>query len=197
MFLPKPVTLSTDRVQLQPLTMEHLVDFHQAANVDDQWRWIRPNPCTTIEATKQWMQTAFDAQAAGSEVPFAIIDKASGKLIGSTRYLTIRPGDRGLEIGHTWVNSDYHRTHVNSSAKFLLLQHAFETLDALRVEFKTHEMNERSRNAIGRLGAQFEGIMRRNRILPDGSIRNTALFSITDTDWPQVKAKLLKSVERI
>lgn len=197
MFEPKPVTLSTDRVELQPLTMAHLEAFHKAANFDDQWVWVRSNPCTTIDATRQWMQTALDNAAEGIEVPFAIIDKVSGQLVGSTRYLTIRPNDHGLEIGHSWINRDFHRTYVNSSAKFLLLRHAFESLNAIRVEFKTHEKNQRSRNAIGRLGAQLEGVMRNHRILLDGTVRNTALFSITDADWPTVKQKLLAAVERV
>lgn len=197
MFDPKAIVLSTDRVELQPLTIHHLEAFHQAANHDSQWTWVRPNPCANIEMTREWLETALEAASAGNEVPFVIIDKVSGTLVGSTRYLSIHRADRGLEIGHSWINRDYHRSYINSSAKFLLLRHAFESLGAIRVEFKTHEKNQRSRNAIGRLGAQFEGLMRQNRILPDGSLRNTALFSILDNEWPEAKRRLLSAVERV
>lgn len=195
MFSPKPVTLSTDRVELQPLSLSHLTEFHQAANFDHQWTWVRPNPCTTIEQTQQWIEQALQGAEQGTEVPFVIIDKASNKLIGSTRYLSIARNDRGIEIGHTWLNHQFHRSYVNSSAKFLLLRHAFETLGAIRVEIKTHEKNERSRIAISRLGAKLDGVLRQNRILPDGSIRNTALYSIIDSEWPQVKDFLSQAID--
>lgn len=193
---PAPITLATDRIELRPLTMSYLHAFHQAANVDSQWQWVRDNPCATVEQTRQWIQTALDGQKANNEVPFVIFDKASEQLIGSTRYLSIRHADKGLEIGHTWLNERFHRSYANASAKYLLLEHAFEALGAMRVEFKTHEKNQRSRNAIARIGAQFEGIMRKHRILPDGSVRNTAIFAMTDEDWPQAKVKLLQSVTR-
>jgi RimJ/RimL family protein N-acetyltransferase len=197
MFEPKAVTLSTDRIELQPLTLEHATAFQQAADDDRIWTWMVPNPCKTLAATEQWIEGALAQAQNGSQVPFVTIDKASGKLVGSTRYLTIMRADRGLEIGHTFINPVFQRSYVNSHAKFLMLRHAFEQLGAIRVEFKTHEKNDKSRNAIGRLGAQFEGILRQQRILPDGSYRNTALFSILDNEWPDVKQRLLKAVERI
>ncbi len=197
MFNPQPVILSTDRIELQPLSLDHAEAFHLATNDDAIWTWMVPNPCKTLEATKQWIATALAERDAGRQVPFATIDKASGKLVGSTRFLTIMRDDKGIEIGHTWINPAFQRGYVNSHAKYCMLQHAFETLGAIRVEFKTHENNQKSRNAIARLGAQFEGIMRQQRILPTGELRNTALFSIIDGEWPEVKQQLLTQLARI
>jgi RimJ/RimL family protein N-acetyltransferase len=196
MFNPQPVTLSTDRIQLEPLTLEHCEAFHLAANEEEVWTWTVPNPCKTVDATKKWIETALAHRDTGAQLPFVTIDKASGKVVGSTRFLSISIPDRGIEIGHTFINPKFQRCYVNSHAKFLMLLHAFETLGAIRVEFKTHEKNQKSRNAIGRIGAQFEGILRQNRILPDGKIRNTAIFSILDSEWPEVKQRLLGVLER-
>jgi RimJ/RimL family protein N-acetyltransferase len=197
MFNPQPITLSTDRIELQPLGLNHAEAFHLATNDDAIWTWMVPNPCKTIEATQKWIAAALAERDAGRQVPFITIDRASGKLIGSTRYLNIMRADKGIEIGHTWITPEFQQSYVNSHAKYSMLQHAFETLGAIRVEFKTHESNQKSRNAILRLGAQFEGIMRQQRILPNGNLRNTALFSIIDGEWPQVKQQLLSQLERI
>jgi RimJ/RimL family protein N-acetyltransferase len=130
----------------------------------------------------------------GEHVPFAIFDNESGELVGSTRYCSIKRVDRNLEIGFTFITPKYQRSYINTHTKYCLLKHAFEELGAIRVEFKTHEKNDKSRNAIARLGAKFEGILRHQRILSNGTFRNTAIFSIIDKEWPTVKSKLEASM---
>lgn len=193
MFTVKPVNLSSDRIMLSPLTLDHSEAFHRAANFADIWHWVRANPCTTVAATRLWIEEALAEQQADRQVPFVIIDKSTGTLVGSTRYLSIDAANRGLEIGHTFITPAFHRTFVNRHAKYCLLQHAFEQLGAIRVQFKTHEHNQRSRTAITRMGACFEGIARQQRILPDGKVRNTAIFSIIDSEWPTIKSQLLSN----
>jgi len=191
MFLPKPITLKTDKVTLCPLSQEHLDAFYQAGSFPEIWRWSLPDKCTSIDATKAWLQYSQGMMEKGEHVPFAIFDNDSGEFVGSSRYCTIKREDRNIEIGFTFITPKYQRSHINTHAKYCLLKHAFEDLNAIRVEFKTHENNDKSRNAIARLGAKFEGILRNQRILSDGSFRNTAIFSILDTEWQIVKEKLL------
>ncbi|MFT4927021.1 MAG: RimJ/RimL family protein N-acetyltransferase [Phenylobacterium sp.] len=194
---PQALALSSDKILLTPLTREHAEAFHQAAKDNVVWTWtIASNPCKTLQGTQQWIETALAEHEAGRQLPFVIIDKASGKLVGSTRYLSINHANFGIEIGHTFISPAFQRTYVNSHAKYCLLNHAFEQLGAIRVELKTHERNEKSRNAIARIGASFEGIARNNRILPDGTIRNTAIFAMTREDWPQAKQQLLTYIDR-
>ena len=140
---------------------------------------------------RRWFDAALANAEAGTERPFATIDRASGRAIGSSRYLSIVPEHRRLEIGWTWVGSAFQRTGANREAKLLQLTHAFETLGANRVEFKTHSGNERSRNALAGIGATFEGVFRNHMIMPDGSIRHSAYFSVTAEDWPVVKGRLV------
>jgi len=189
-FEPLPIELTSDKVLIRPLKLEDSEAFFQAGNYPELWRWVQPNHCQSLVSAQQWVTDSIEQQSQGLQIPFAIIDRASGAFIGSTRYCSIRIKERGIEIGHTFIKPKYQRTFVNSHCKFLLLQHAFETLEAIRVELKTHENNHQSRNAIGRLGATFEGIIRNHRILPDGSVRNTAIFSITDQQWPAAKQGL-------
>lgn len=192
MFKPQPVTLDFKAIQLRPLTLDDVEIFHHCANDDRIWTWMTPNPCTTLDATEQWIKLALSED----HVPFIIIDKNSGEMAGSTRYLNIYRQDKGLEIGHTFLNPKFWRTHINTQNKFCLLQHAFEDLGAIRVALRTHEKNQRSRNAISRIGAQFEGILRHHRILPTGDIRNTAVFSFIDSEWPEAKQQLLNRMEQ-
>ena len=190
MFLPKAVELSTDKVVLRPLLPEHLEAFYRAGNFPEIWRWMQPNPCASLATAAEWLRLSQERYRQGEHVPFAIFDKTSQALVGSTRYCHIDRDNRGLEIGFTFVTPAFQRTYVNTHAKYCLLAHAFEQLDAIRVQFKTHEKNQASRTAIARLGAVFEGIIRNQRILPDGSLRNSALFSITRDEWPGVKQQL-------
>jgi len=133
--------------------------------------------------------------ANGEHVPFAIFDNDSGQFVGSTRYCSINTADKSLEVGFTFITPEFQRSYINTHAKYCLLKHAFEELGAIRVEFKTHESNNKSRKAIERLGAKFEGVLRNQRILPDGSYRNTAIFSVIATEWPTVKKALQEKME--
>jgi RimJ/RimL family protein N-acetyltransferase len=195
MFKSTTITLSTNKVTLRPLTMEHLADFFTVGSFPDIWTWSLPDKCTSIEATEDWLTYSQNMKEKGLHVPFAIFDNNSGKFVGSTRYCSINTEDRSVEIGFTFITPQFQRSYINTHAKYCMLKHAFESLNAIRVEFKTHEKNEKSRNAISRLGAKFEGILRNQRILPDGSYRNTAIFSVTNNEWTAVKRNLQEKME--
>ena len=195
-FNPQPVTLCSDKVTLRPLALEDTVSFYEAGNDPQLWEWVIPNQCESLTTARQWIESSLESLKQGEHIPFVIIDNSSNRIIGSTRYCSIVSADRGIEIGFTFIAADFQRSYVNTHAKFLLLQHAFEQLGAIRVQLKTHENNQRSRKAIARIGGVFEGIVRHQRIQSDGSIRNTALFSITHLEWPQVKATLEKAMKR-
>jgi len=147
-------------------------------------------PVRTVEEMAAYIETALQEQERGVSLPFALIEKATGRAIGSTRYGNIDCTYRRVEIGWTWVAREWQRTAVNTEAKYLLLRHAFETLGCIRVELKTDSLNERSRAAILRIGAQEEGIFRNHMITANGRIRHTVYFSIVDSEWPAVKARL-------
>jgi RimJ/RimL family protein N-acetyltransferase len=185
-----PVTLEGDIVRLEPLALRHVDDLARVALDPDLWRWV-PNAVTTREDLEAYVDKALEEYQAGSALPFAVIERASGRAIGSTRYAAIERAHRRLEIGWTWYGVAWHRTGVNTESKLLLLTHAFEELGAVRVELKTDALNERSRSAILRLGAQQEGILRNHMVIADsGRIRDTVYFSIIEREWPQVKARL-------
>jgi RimJ/RimL family protein N-acetyltransferase len=185
----QPVTLEGSRVRLEPLRADHLADLSLVAFDPLLWQWTIMGPQDEV-GLRRWVESALANAEAGIERPFATIDLASGRAIGSSRYLSIVPEHRRLEIGWTWVATSFQRTGVNREAKLLQLSHAFETLGANRVEFKTHAKNERSRNALVGLGATFEGVFRNHMIMPDGSIRHSAYYSVVSEEWPQIKAKL-------
>ena len=185
-----PITLEGDIVRLEPLALRHVDDLERVAFDPDLWRWV-PTQVANRDELEAYVDEALDEQARGVALPFAVIGKRDGRAIGSTRYGAISRSDRRLEIGWTWYGRAWHRTGVNTESKLLLLRHAFETLGAIRVELKTDVLNERSRNAILRLGAQQEGIFRNHRIIPgSGRIRDTVYFSVIDREWPAVKARL-------
>jgi RimJ/RimL family protein N-acetyltransferase len=152
---------------------------------------VHLDPLDTYHA-KEWIEQACEESAAGRQIPFAIIHLASGRAVGSTRYLDIRREDRGIEIGWTWLGKAYQRTAMNTECKWLLLRHAFETLAAHRVQLKTDLRNLASQRAIERLGAVREGVLRRHMLLPDGHLRDSVYYSILDTEWPAVKERLLR-----
>ena len=139
---------------------------------------------------RNWVMDIMNRGLRGTDLPFAVIDLASGRVAGATRYLNVMPNDRGLEIGGTWYGLDFQRTAINTECKYLLMSHAFETLHAIRVQLKTDSRNERSQNAIERLGAKKEGVLRNHMILPDGYFRHSVFYSILDTEWPDVKKNL-------
>ncbi|MHB8626022.1 MAG: GNAT family N-acetyltransferase [Aggregatilineales bacterium] len=188
-----PVTLDGQFVQLQPLTEAHWQALWDVGSDEALWKLI-PNPVRTPEAMRAYVETALDAQRQGTMLPFVIVHRATNQIVGSTRYLDIDKRNHGLEIGSTWIGVAWQRTAVNTEAKYLLLQHAFETLQCIRVQLKTDVLNEQSRNAILRIGAKPEGIRRNHIITASGRIRDSIYFSIIDAEWPAVKAALIEKL---
>jgi RimJ/RimL family protein N-acetyltransferase len=184
-----PVMLQGEHVRLEPLAKAHLAALAEAGLDEELWRWI-PVPVRTVDEMAAYVETALGEQKRGVSLPFAIVEKATGRAIGSTRYGNIDHTHHRVEIGWTWVAREWQRTAVNTEAKYLLLRHAFETLGCMRVELKTDSLNERSRAAILRIGAREEGIFRNHMITASGRIRHTVYFSIIDSEWPAVKARL-------
>lgn len=185
----QPVTLEGSLVRLEPLEPRHLADLVLVAFDQALWQWTIARPQDEA-GLRQWFDAALANADAGTEQPFATIDRASGRAVGSSRFLSIVPEHRRLEIGWTWVATAFQRSGANREAKLLQLTYAFETLGANRVEFKTHARNERSRTALAGIGATFEGVFRSHMIMPDGSLRDSAYFSVIAGEWPAVKAGL-------
>src|SRR5882757_3801698 len=184
-----PITLEGVQVRLEPLAKTHLAGLADVGLDEELWRWI-PTAVRTREEMAAYIETALSEQNHGVSLPYAIVEKATGRTIGSTRYGNIDRTHHRVEIGWTWVARDWQRTAVNTEAKYLLLKHAFETLGCMRVELKADSLNERSRAAILRIGAREEGIFRNHIITASGRIRHTVYFSIIDSEWPAVKARL-------
>lgn len=193
---PTPVVLYGDAVRLEPLDVTHADDLLAAGADPDIWRYLPiPQPRTRAEV-RQWIDQAWKLAATGDELPFALIDPESGRAVGSTRYLDIHRDWRTLEIGWTWLAASAQRTAVNTETKLLLLTHAFEDQGALRVQFKTDARNLRSQQAIERLGAVKEGVLRKYRIAHDGYVKDGVFYSIVDDEWPAVKARLAARLAR-
>jgi N-acetyltransferase len=189
------VVLDGSIVRLEPLTEDH-VDALAAVGLDEAvWRWVTVD-VRTREALASWVADALAEEAAGTGLPFATVERSTGRPIGSTRFLNIDRRNRHVEIGWTWVAPAWQRTGANREAKLLMLRHAFETLGCLRVEFKTDSLNDRSRAALLGIGATFEGIFRNHVISQGGRIRHSAWYSVTDTDWPTVRERLELSLRR-
>jgi RimJ/RimL family protein N-acetyltransferase len=185
-----PITLEGATVRLEPLTLGHIPALAAVGLDSELWRWV-PTVMVTASDMRAYVAEALDEQRRGLSLPFAIVDRASGRVIGSTRFANIDVPNRRVEIGWTWLAREFQRTRANTEAKLLLLTHAFETLGAIRVELKTDALNAQSRNAILRLGAVQEGIFRKHKIIPhQGRVRDTVYFSILDTEWPAVKSRL-------
>jgi N-acetyltransferase len=185
----EPVVLQGRHVRLEPLTREHVAGLSEVGLDQELWRWI-PTPVRTSQEMAEYVETALKEQAAGTSLPFAQIEAATGKVIGSTRYGNIDRIHHRVEIGWTWVAPQWQRTAANTEAKYLLLRHTFETLGCNRVELKTDSLNAKSRAAILRIGAQQEGIFRNHMITSTGRIRHTVYFSIVNSEWPEVKVRL-------
>ena len=193
MAFVEPVTLEGRHVLLSPMTRARAdaiaAALGEAAADGNMWE----SKVTTIprpEGARAYVDVALAELDAGVSMPFVTIDRASGRTVGSTRYMSIEAPHRRLEIGTTWIGKSFQRTAINTEAKYLMLRHAFETLRCIAVDLRTHEKNLQSRAAIERLGAKLDGILRNHRIMPDGSLRNTATYSIIDSEWPEVKARL-------
>jgi len=185
----QPVTLTGSRATLEPLSTGQAAGLREAAADGDLhrlWYTSVPSP-DRVEAE---IARRLGLQDAGSMMPFCITDTRSGQPIGMTTYMNIDQANRRLEIGSTWYRASVQRSGVNTECKHLLLTHAFETLEAVAVEFRTHFMNRQSRAAIERLGAKQDGILRSHMVLPDGSLRDTVVYSIIRGEWPAVKANL-------
>lgn len=184
-----PTTLSGPVARLEPLRPDHLDALCAIGLNDVIWRWY-PTPVRSRDEMAAWIDLALVEQAAGRMLPFVTIDQASGRVSGSTRYLAIDRPNRHVEIGYTWLGKDFQRSGLNRAAKLLMLSHAFEVWGCSRVEFKTDSNNVQSRTALAGIGAVEEGTFRNHVIRADGSLRHSVYFSITDREWPGVKARL-------
>jgi RimJ/RimL family protein N-acetyltransferase len=184
-------------VRLEPLARRHEKGLFEAAQDQRIWRWMHYDAGGSAESFHAWLEDALAASAAGTEAVFATVDTGTGKPVGSTRYLALRPEHRGLEIGWTWLAPAHWQTGANVEAKLLMLEHAFEHLGCLRVEFKTDARNERSRAALAALPAQFEGIFRKHMLVRGGERRDSAYYSIVDDEWPEVRDNLRRRIDAI
>ena len=193
---PTPVVLYGERARLEPLDHRHADQLTEEAQSDEIWRYMPvPRPANR-DAMVGLIDKAWKAAAEGVEVPFAIVDDASDRAVGSTRFIEIRRPDRALEIGWTWLGLSSQRTPINTECKLLLLRHAFEDLGALRVQLKTDGRNLTSQRSIERLGAVKEGVLRHHRLMWDGVFRDTVYYSILAPEWPAVKARLTELLGR-
>lgn len=187
------LTLNTDKVKLVPLTQAHLPELLIAGQAPNVFTWLFHNYCKDKETLEHWFANTAQHDP-NEQLVFAIVIADTNEVVGTTRFFRLDAHNKSLEIGHTFITEKWQRTFVNTHAKYLMLKHAFETLQLVRVNFATHERNEKSRNAIARLGAQFEGIARKHRLLPTGEFRNTAQFAMIDDDWPNAKLELEQSL---
>ncbi len=190
-------TLEGSFVRLEPLRADHAPLFWNVAKdaLDDIFRWF-PYAMKAEGDFVKMVEQAFDEQQRGVSVVFATVARDTGTVVGSTRFMNIDRSNRHVEIGSTWIAPAWQRTAVNTEAKYLMLRHAFEEWRCLRVEFKTDTLNERSRTAVLRLGAEQEGIFRKHMLTHTGRVRDSVYFSVIDTEWPAVKTRLEASLGR-
>jgi RimJ/RimL family protein N-acetyltransferase len=192
----KSVTLQGQHVRLEPMTEAHVPALAEIGVGQPFWDFMLYGNINTVDDMRSWVLDILSRAAKGADLPFVAVHLESGQVAGATRYLNIVPADRGLEIGGTWYGPQFQRTAVNTECKYLLLQHAFETLGCIRVQLKTDLRNERSQRAIERIGAVKEGVLRNHMILPDGRVRHSVFYSILDTEWPEVKQRLEELLAR-
>ena len=185
----EPVALSTDLLTLRLLSLGDVPALGEAASDGALWE-KRTTTVPRPEGFGEYVKKALELQAAGLALPFATVVRDGNRVVGSTRYMNIDAANHRVEIGTTWIGKTWQRTFVNTHAKFLMLRHAFEVLGCNAVEIRTHSQNDQSRAAIERLGAKLDGILRRHMIMPDGHIRDTAVYSIIAEEWPEVRARL-------
>jgi RimJ/RimL family protein N-acetyltransferase len=195
MAWPPPVTLRASRATLEPLAHKHRDDLVEAVKDGELWGlWY-----TTIPEPEKMgaeIDRRLSLQEKGSMLPFAVIDNASGKAVGMTTYMNIDAPQRRVEIGSTWYRRSVQRTEINSQCKLMLLAHAFEALNCIAVEFRTHFFNHQSRKGIERLGAKLDGVLRNHMVMPNGTMRDTCVYSIIAPEWPTVKAHLTYQLSR-
>lgn len=185
----KDVELESENIRLVPLSMEHKEALVNAATDGELWKlWFTSVP--NSENVTEYISAALEQKAKGLALPFAVIERTSGKVIGSTRFCNADPVNQRLEIGYTWYSKSYQKTSCNTECKLLLLTHAFESLDAIAVELRTSWHNQASRAAIARLGAKQDGVLRNHQKMPNGGYRDTVVFSIINIEWLSVKESL-------
>lgn len=190
-MINEPLILEGRAVRLEPLLPSHHDDLIRAAADGELWR-STVTVVPSSETMAAYIERALREKAGGRQFPFVIVHKPTGRVVGSTRYMSIEASHRRLEIGTTWLARSFQRTVVNTEAKYLLLQHAFEVLRCIRVEFLTDVLNEQSRTAIARLGARQDGVLRNHMIMPDGRYRDSACYSIIESEWPSVRQRLME-----
>ena len=184
-----PVLLEGASVRLEPLCAEHAQGLYSRGRVEADWAYLPRSCFVDMADARQWID---EALATPGHIPFALVETGKDKAVGSTRFLNIRPDHRSLEIGWTWLGEEWQRTGINTETKLLLLSHAFERLGCVRVEFKTDLRNERSQQALERIGARKEGILRNHMIVQGNYVRDSVYFSIIESEWPKVKKRLEK-----
>ena len=195
MSLVQPITLQGRGVRLEPLALEHEAGLAAAAADGELWR-IRVTSVPEPQDTRAYIETALTMREAGNRFAFAVLDEASGRVLGSTSYHDILPAVRRVEIGYTWYANSVQRTHVNTAAKLLMMGHAFDTLACHVVGWRTDNFNFASQRAIERLGAKKDGVIRGHALRRDGTIRDTVMYSMTAGEWPEARAQLLYLLQR-
>ncbi|MEN9983221.1 MAG: hypothetical protein RI918_1190 [Pseudomonadota bacterium] len=190
-----PVTLTANQLVLEPLALSHEDGLRAAAADGELWS-IRVTSVPKPEETRKYIEDALTMREAGSRFAFAVIEASTGKVLGSTSYHDILPAVKRVEIGYTWYGKSHQRSHVNSTCKLLMMQHAFETLDCNVVGWRTDNFNFASQAAIERLGARKDGIIRGHFMRRDGTIRDTVMYSMRSGEWPEAKAQLLYSLNK-
>ena len=191
-----PITLEGRHIRLEPLALAHHAGLCDVGLDESIWRWNPRAPMRTPDDMQRYIESALQQQAKGASLPFATVERASGRAVGSTRFAEIDVENRRVEIGYTWIAPPWQRTPVNTEAKYLMVRHAFETWGCVRVELKTDSLNERSRNAILRIGAKQEGILRNHMLTHSGRLRHSVYFSIIESEWPAVKAGIEAKLAR-
>ena len=191
---PQPVTLRSQRVNLEPLDRRHCDDLVEAVKDGALWTlWYTSVP--PPEGMQAEIERRLALHAAGSMLPFAVIDNTTERAVGMTTYMNVDAIHRRVEVGSTWYRKSVQRTALNTQCKLMLLTHAFETLDCIAVEFRTHAFNHQSRKAIERLGAKLDGVLRNHQIASNGTLRDTYVYSIIASEWPTVKANLVQATK--
>ncbi len=185
-----PITLEGKVIHLEPLSKAHIPALAAAGKDESIWKYMVYGNLSSLDSMGKWVDDLLRSQASGTDLPFTVVHKKSGIIIGATRFLEMRPLHRSLEIGGTWYTPEYQGTSVNPECKYLMLKYAFEQMKCIRVQFKADLRNDHSIHAIERVGAIREGVLRNHMVLANGTIRDSVIFSILDREWPDVKIRL-------
>jgi N-acetyltransferase len=189
-MVARDTVLQDEAVMLRPLEVEDIPGLWAVAQEPEIWAYMRAGLVDSEEKMKAWVRSALEARAKGLDFPFVTVELPSGTIAGATRFMSMDAANRSLEIGGTWIGAPFRRTKVNTHAKFLMLEHAFEAVSCIRVQFRTDSRNLRSQRAIERVGATREGVFRQDFVYPDGYRRDTVFYSVIQHEWAGVKAKL-------